>query len=76
MFGNSNGPLAGIGNGDAFLKSNFGLESEPQEYEICENWGGKEGIRLPGRKTLGTDPQITFHEATDYEKVRCKITKG
>jgi hypothetical protein len=39
MFGNSNGPLAGIGNGDAFLKSNFGLESEPQEYEICENWG-------------------------------------
>jgi hypothetical protein len=24
----------------------------------------------------GNRPRITFHEATDYGKVRCKITKG
>jgi hypothetical protein len=40
-----------------------------------QDWDGKEGIRLPGRR-LREQTRITFHEATDYGKVRCKITKG
>jgi hypothetical protein len=71
------GPLAGIGNGDAFLHSNFGLESERQEYEICENWGmGKREIRLPGRKTQGTDPESRFTKLRIMEKYAVRLRKG
>jgi hypothetical protein len=52
MFGNSNGPL--VGNGDAFLKSNFGLESR-RSMEFSK-LGWERGNQITKKKTQGTDP--------------------